>query len=49
VIVASAVAVAAADLPYRLGLVAAILAGIAASVTIDRMTGTATDQEQGTP
>jgi predicted branched-subunit amino acid permease len=49
VIVASAVAVAAAGLPYRLGLVAAILAGIAASVTIDRMTGSATDQEQGIP
>ena len=48
-IVASAVAVAAAGLPYRMGLVAAIVAGIVASVTIDRMTGLATGQEQDTP
>ena len=49
VIVASAVAVAAAGLPYRMGLVAAIMAGIVASVTIDRMTGLATSKEQDTP
>jgi predicted branched-subunit amino acid permease len=47
VIVASGVAVAASGLPYRFGLVVAMLAGIAASVTIDRITGSATDQEQG--
>jgi hypothetical protein len=39
--------VAASGLPYRLGLVVAMLAGIAASVTIDRLTGSAADQEQG--
>ena len=47
VIVASGVAVAASGLPYRFGLVVAMLAGIAASVTIDRITSSATDQEQG--
>ena len=47
VIVASGVAVAASGLPYRFGLLVAMLAGIAASVTIDRITGSATDQGRG--
>ncbi len=47
VIVASIVAVAAAGLPYRLGLVVAMLAGIAAAVAVDRMTSQPTGQPTG--
>lgn len=49
VMVASMVAVAAAGLPYRLGLIVAMLAGIAASVTVDRMSTSLARQGEGKP
>ncbi len=47
VVVASLVAVAAAGLPYRLGLIVAMLAGIAASVSVDRLSTSLASQGEG--
>jgi predicted branched-subunit amino acid permease len=49
VVVASLIAVAAAGLPYRLGLIVAMLAGIAASVSVDRLSTSLPSQGEGEP
>lgn len=46
VVVSGAVAVLAIDLPYRLGLLAAMVGGMAAALMVDKFTATDEDQDQ---